>query len=85
MNHDFQGGLVVKSLPASAEDTKDTGSSPESGRSPRGGNVPPHIPLEEEMLQYSCWEIPGTEEPGGLQSMGSQESQTWFNDKTTTD
>ena len=39
MNHDFQGGLVVKSLPASAGDTKDTGSSPESGRSPRGGNA----------------------------------------------
>ena len=23
-------------------------------------------------LQYSCWKIPWTEEPGGLQSMGSQ-------------
>ena len=22
-------------------------------------------------LQYSCWKIPRTEEPGGLQSMGS--------------
>ena len=22
-------------------------------------------------LQYSCWKIPWTEEPGGLQSMGS--------------
>ena len=22
-------------------------------------------------LQYSCWRIPGTEEPGGLPSMGS--------------
>ena len=30
--------------------------------------------LEEEMATYSCvlaWEIPGTEEPGGLQSTGS--------------
>ena len=30
-------------------------------------------PLEEEMATHSCiiaWEIPGTEEPGGLQSMG---------------
>ena len=27
-------------------------------------------------FQYSCWEIPWTEEPGGLQSIGSQESWT---------
>ena len=32
-------------------------------------------PLEEEMVTHSsilAWEIPWTEEPGGLQSMGSQ-------------
>ena len=32
-------------------------------------------PLEEEMPTHSsilAWEIPWTEEPGGLQSMGSQ-------------
>ena len=32
-------------------------------------------PLEEEMAIHSsilAWEIPWTEEPGGLQSMGSQ-------------
>ena len=32
-------------------------------------------PLEEEMATHSsilAWEIPQTEEPGGLQSMGSQ-------------
>ena len=32
-------------------------------------------PLEEEMATHSrilTWEIPGMEEPGGLQSMGSQ-------------
>ena len=32
-------------------------------------------PLEQEMATYSsilAWEIPWTEEPGGLQSMGSQ-------------
>ena len=32
-------------------------------------------PLEEEMATHSSsldWEIPATEEPGGLQSMGSQ-------------
>ena len=31
-------------------------------------------PLEEEMATHSsilAWKIPGTEEPGGLQSMGS--------------
>ena len=28
------------------------------------------------------WEIPWTEEPGGLQSTGWQ-SQTWFRDETT--
>ena len=34
-------------------------------------------PLEEEMATHSsvlAWRIPWTEEPGGLQSMGSQES-----------
>ena len=39
-----------------------TGSIPGLGRSPGGGNGNP--------LQHSCWEIPQTEEPGGLQSMG---------------
>ena len=36
-------------------------------------------PLEKEMATHSnilAWEIPWTEEPGGLQSMGSQKSQT---------
>ena len=36
-------------------------------------------PLEKEMVTYSsilAWEIPWTEKPGGLQSMGSQESDT---------
>ena len=35
--------------------------------------------LEKEMATYSntlAWKIPQTEEPGGLQSMGSQKSQT---------
>ena len=34
-------------------------------------------PLEKEMATHSsilAWEIPWTEEPGGLQSMGSEES-----------
>ena len=36
-------------------------------------------PLEKEMATHSstlAWEIPWTEEPGGLQSMGSQKSHT---------
>ena len=36
-------------------------------------------PLEKEMAAHSRilgWEIPWTEEPGGLQSIGSQKSQT---------
>ena len=35
-------------------------------------------PLEKEMSTHSsipAWEIPWTEQPGGLQSMGSQESR----------
>ena len=36
-------------------------------------------PLEEEMATHSsilAWRIPWTDEPGGLQSTGSQKSQT---------
>ena len=36
-------------------------------------------PLEEELTTHSCilaWRISWTEEPGGLQSMGSQEMDT---------
>ena len=57
---DFPGGSDSK---ASAYNAGDLGSIPGSGRSPAEGNGNP--------LQYSCLEIPGTEEPGGLLSMGS--------------
>ena len=36
-------------------------------------------PLEKEMATQSsvlAWKTPGTEEPGGLQSLGSQKSRT---------
>ena len=36
-------------------------------------------PLEQEMATHSsifAWEIPWREDPGGLQSMGSQKNQT---------
>ena len=46
------------------------------GRYPGEGNCNP--------LQYSCLENPWTEEPGRLQSIGSQKSQTWLRDQTTT-
>ena len=39
------------------------------------GSLQGEAPLEEEMAAYSnilAWEIPWPEEPGGLQSMGSQ-------------
>ena len=60
----FPGGTVVKYLPVNARDTRDEGSIPGPDRSPGAGNGNP--------LQYSSLKIPWTEEPGGLQSMGSQ-------------
>ena len=57
----FLSGSAVKNLYANA---RDVGSIPGSGRSPRKGN--------DSTLQYLAWKIPGTEEPGGLRSMGSQ-------------
>ena len=42
--------LVVKNPPANAEDLRDVGSIPGSGRSPGGGHGKP--------LQYSCLENP---------------------------
>ena len=45
-----QVALVVKNPPASAEDIRDAGSIPESGRFPGGGHG--------NSLQYSCLENP---------------------------
>ena len=59
-----QVSLVVKNPPANEGDIRDTGSIPGLGRSPGRGHGNP--------LQYSCLENPRTEEPGGLQPMGSQ-------------
>ena len=60
----FPGGSVVKKLPVNAGATGDAGWTPGLRRSPRGGNGHP--------LEYSWWEIPSTEEPGGVQSTVSQ-------------
>ena len=57
-------GSVVKNLPAAAGDARHKGSIPGSERCLGGGNGNP--------LQYSCLENFMEEDPGGLQSMGSQ-------------
>ena len=57
-----QVARVVKNLSANAGDLRDASWIPGLGRSPGVENGNP--------LQYSCLEIPWTEEPGGLQSMG---------------
>ena len=49
---------MVKNSPGDAGDGGDMGLIPKSGRPPREGNG--------NLLQYSCWEIPWTEGPGGL-------------------
>ena len=49
-----------KNQPANAGDARDVGSTPGSGRSPEVGDGNP------------LWKIAWTEEPGRLQSMGSQ-------------
>ena len=59
-----QVALVVKNPPANAGNIRNAGSIPGLGRSP-----------EEGMATHSsilAWRIPWTEEPGGLQSTGSQ-------------
>ena len=60
---------MVKNWPAKAGDV---GSIPGSGRCPG-----------EENATYSSilvWEIPQTDEPGGLQSMGLQKNGTQLRD-----
>ena len=60
----FLGGSMVKNPPANARDDPEMQSIPGLRRSP-----------EEEMVTHSsilAWEIPWTEEPRGLQSMGLQ-------------
>ena len=64
-----QVAQMVKNIPANAGNA---GSISGSER-----------PLEKEMATHSsilAWEIPWTEEPGGIQSMGSLKSQTRLSD-----
>ena len=61
----FLGGSVVKNQPAMQE-TKETWVQ----------SLDVEDALEKEMVTHSsilAWKIPWTEEPGGLQSLGSQE------------
>ena len=51
----FQVVLVVKNLPANARDIRDTGSIPELGRSPGGGNG---NPLQNPM-DRKAWQATG--------------------------
>ena len=60
----FHDGSVVKNLPA-VQEMQET----------QVRSLGQEDPLEKEMATYSsllAWRIPWTEEPGGLQSMGSQ-------------
>ena len=67
---------VVKNLPANAGNIRDLGSIPGSVRSPGGGNG-----------YHTCilaWRIPWREEPGGLQSVGSQRGRHSWETKHST-
>ena len=59
----FSVALVVKNPSDNAGDLRDSTSIPGSGSPGEGQGNP---------FQYSCWRIPQTEGPGGLQSMGLQ-------------
>ena len=65
----FLGGSVVKNPPANAGDARDVGLIPGWRRSLNGTHS-----------SVLAWEILWTEEPEGLQSMGSQKSWTGFSD-----
>ena len=65
----FPGGSMVKNLPANAGDME---SIPGSGKSPGEGNG--------NLSSILAWEIPWTEEPGGLQSMESQKNKIELSD-----
>ena len=61
-------GAVVKNLPANARDTRNAVATPGLGRSSGAGNGSP--------LQRICLEMPWTEKPGRLQSLGSLRGDT---------
>ena len=56
---------MVENLPDNAEDTRDAGLFPKSGKNPQSRKWLPHPSI-------LAWKVPWTEEPGGLQSTGLQ-------------
>ena len=65
----FSGNITaVKNQPANSGDVRYKCSVPELGRSLRG--------VHRNSFQYSCLEIPWTEKPAGLQSIGSAKNWT---------
>ena len=72
----FPDGSVGKQLACNAGHMGDAGLIPGSGRFPGGGKWQPtletaRVPWQPSLL---AWKSSWTEEPGGLQSKGSQES-----------
>ena len=68
----INGGISLNGLPRWL-------SGKESTCQCRRCGFDPWVEMEEEMATHSsilAWEIPWTEEPGGLESMGFQESDT---------
>ena len=61
---EHRASMVAQTINNLSVNARDMSSIPGLGRFPGEGNGNP--------LQYSCLEIPRTEEPGGLQSTGSQ-------------
>ena len=62
-----QLALMVKNRSFNAGDMRDAGS------------IPGEDPLEEDMATHSsilAWSIPWIQEPGGLQTIGSQRART---------
>ena len=65
LSQGFPGDTVMKNLPADAGDTRDSGLIPGLGRSPGGEGMTTHSSILALRISW-------TEEPDGLQSMGSQ-------------
>ena len=70
---ELMGHVVGKESACNAEVTGDGGLLPGSGRSPGGEGITTHSSI-------LAWRIPWTEEPGGLQSIGSQRVRHDYSD-----
>ena len=70
---ELMGHVVGTESTCNAEDTGGGGSLPGSGRSPGGEGITTHSSI-------LAWRIPWIEEPGGLQSIGSQRVRHDYSD-----